>query len=324
MEERVEMVSMGMSSKIVLIGSGAVGATFAYTVLLKGLANELVIIDANQDKAMGDVLDLNHGLMLATPMKITAGDYPDCADADLIVITAGAAQKPGETRIDLMNRNVAIFDSIIKQILKYNQNGILLIATNPVDILTQVALKLSGWDKSRVIGSGTLLDSSRFRYLIGEKLGVDPRSVHGMIIGEHGDTEVPLWSSMNVAGLVPEKCGETSRWHLNDEQKEDIYRDTKGAAYQIIQKKGATYYAIALALARICEAILKDQKSVLPVSSYLDDYHGISGVCLGVPSIVGKNGVEELVPLAITEEEASQLQHSAGTLKQFLEQIGFA
>ncbi len=315
---------MAMSSKIVLIGSGAVGATFAYTVLLKGLANELVIIDVNQDKAMGDVLDLNHGLMLANPMKITAGDYPDCKDADIIVITAGAAQRPGETRIDLMNRNVAIFDSIIKEIVKYNHTGILLVATNPVDILTQVALKLSGWDKSRVIGSGTLLDSSRFRYLIAEKLGIEPRSVHGLIVGEHGDTEVPVWSSMYVSGLIPEKCDETSRWYLTDEQKEEIYQETKGAAYKIIQKKGATYYAIALALARICEAILKDQHSVLPVSSYLEDYQGISGVCLGVPSVVGKNGVEEVIPLPLTEEEAAKLQHSANTLKQFLTEIGFA
>lgn len=315
---------MSISSKIVLIGSGAVGATFAYTVLLRGLANELVIIDANEDKAMGDVLDLNHGLMLAKPMKITAGTYEDCKDAGIIVITAGAAQRPGETRIDLMNRNVAIFDSIISQIVKYNKNGILLIATNPVDILTQVALKLSGWDKNRVIGSGTLLDSSRFRYLIAEKLGVDPRSVHGLIVGEHGDTEVPVWSSMYVSGLLPEKTDETSRWHLSDEQKDEIYQNTKGAAYKIIQKKGATYYAIAMALARICEAILKDQHSVLPVSSYLEDYQGISGVCLGVPTVVGKNGVEEVVPLPLTEQEAAQLKHSAVTLKQFLVEIGFA
>ncbi|MGD8188637.1 L-lactate dehydrogenase [Brevibacillus ginsengisoli] len=315
---------MGISSKIVLIGSGAVGATFAYTVLLKGLANELVIIDANEDKAMGDVLDLNHGLLLANTMKITAGTYADCKDADIIVITAGAAQRPGETRIDLMNRNVSIFDSIISQITKYNQNGILLIATNPVDILTQVALKLSGWDKNRVIGSGTLLDTSRFRYLIAEKMGVDPRSVHGLIVGEHGDTEVPVWSSMYVSGLLPEKTDQDSRWHLSDEHKEEIYQNTKGAAYKIIQKKGATYYAIALALARICEAILKDQHSVLPVSSYLEDYQGISGVCIGVPTVVGKNGVEHLVPLPLTEQEEAQLKHSADTLKQFLVEIGFA
>lgn len=206
-------------AKIVLIGCGAVGSTFAYTVLLRGLANELVIIDANRAKAEGDVLDLNHGLMLAHTMKITVGDYPDCAGADIIVVTAGAAQKPGETRIDLMNRNVAIFDSIIKQVVRYNQTGILLIATNPVDILTQVALNLSGWPKERVIGSGTLLDSSRFRYLIAERLSVDPRSVHGLIIGEHGDSEVAAWSSASVGGVAIDHPEAGLRWRWRGSAK---------------------------------------------------------------------------------------------------------
>ncbi|UOF89975.1 L-lactate dehydrogenase [Fodinisporobacter ferrooxydans] len=311
------------SSKIVLIGNGAVGSTFAYTVLLKGLANELVIIDVNQNKAEGDVLDLNHGLLLASPMKITAGCFADCANADIIVVTAGAAQKEGETRLALMNRNVKIFESIIRQVVQYNTDGILLIATNPVDILTQVALKLSEWPKQRVFGSGTLLDSSRFRYLVAEKFGVDPRSVHGMIIGEHGDSEVALWSSLYIAGVGVNQRQPGSPWHLTDEQKNEIYNETRMAAYKIIEKKGATYYAIALALARICEAILKDQKSILPVSSYLENYHGIDGVCLGVPSIVGRNGVEQVIPMALTIEEEQNLQQSATTLKKFLHEIGF-
>lgn len=311
------------TSKIVLVGCGAVGSTFAYTVLIKGLAHELVIIDANRAKAEGDVLDLNHGLMLAKPMTIRVGDYPDCAGAELIVITAGAAQRPGETRIDLMNRNVAIFDGIIKEVVKYNQDGILLIATNPVDILTQVALKLSGWPKQRVIGSGTLLDSSRFRYLVAERWRVDPRSVHGLIIGEHGDTEVPVWSSLNVAGVVPANCDESSRWCLSDEDKTEIYNETRTAAYKIIERKGATYFAIALALARICEAILRDQHSILPVSSYLENYHGVSGVCLGVPTMVGRQGVEEVVHMPLSPTEVEALQGSAAKLKAFLEQIGF-
>lgn len=311
------------SSKIVLIGSGAVGSTFAYTVLIKGISNELVIIDNNENKAMGDVLDLNHGLMLANPMKIKTGTYPDCAGADIIVITAGAAQHPGETRIDLMNRNVKIFESIIQQITTYNQEAILLIATNPVDILTQVALKISQWPKNRVIGSGTLLDSSRFRYLVGEKLGIDPRSIHGMIIGEHGDSELPVWSSLGIAGLKLEDSKEGSRLKLNEKDKEIIFQETKNAAYKIIEKKGATYYAIALSLARICEAILRDQKSILPVSTYLEDYLGITDVCMGIPSIVGKNGVEEQIPVSLTAEEEQKLKHSADTLKNFLKEIGF-
>lgn len=310
-------------SKIVLIGCGQVGATFAYTVLVRGLANELVIIDKNQDKALGDVLDLNHGLMLAHPMKITVGDYPDCADADIIVITAGANQRPGETRTDLMNRNVAIFDAIIKQVTQYNQGGILLIATNPVDILTQVALKLSGWPASRVIGSGTLLDSSRFRYLVAERLGVDPRSIHGLIIGEHGDSELAVWSSLSIAGITPGEAEPGSRWHLSDEARREIYEDTRGAAYKIIERKGATYYAIALALGRICEAILRDQRSVLPVSTYLTGYHGVSDVCVGVPSVVGRRGVEEVLMLPLSPSEEEQFRQSAAKLKQFLLEIGF-
>lgn len=310
------------TSKIILIGNGAVGSTFAYTVLVKGIVNELVIIDINQEKAAGDVLDLNHGLMLANPMKIKVGTYEDCVGADLIVITAGAAQKEGETRLALMSRNVKIFDSIIRQIVQYNKDGILLIASNPVDILTQVAFTISGWPKNRVFGSGTLLDSSRFRYLVAEKFGVDPRSVHGMIIGEHGDSEVAVWSSVNVAGVGVNQREPSSPWHLTDNEKEEIYNETWTAAYKIIEKKGATYYAIALALTRICEAILKDQKSILPVSSYLENYHGIDGVCLGVPSIIGRNGVEQVIPLVLTVGEEQRLQQSANKLKKFLNDIG--
>lgn len=318
MVERVERLS-----RIVLVGCGQVGATFAYTVLLRGLANELVVIDANRDKALGDVLDLNHGLMLANPMKITVGDWEDCADADVIVVTAGAAQRPGETRIDLMGRNVAIFDSIISQVVKYNQTGILLIATNPVDILTQVALKLSGWPARRVIGSGTLLDSSRLRYLIASRFGLDPRSVHGMIIGEHGDSEIAVWSLASVGGVPIDVPDPESRWHLAPAERARLLEETRTAAYQIIEKKGATYYAIALALARICEAILKDQKSILQVSTYVQGYHGVEGLCIGVPAVVGKRGVEELVQIRLTADEKRTLQESAAKLKAFLAQIGF-
>ncbi len=279
-------------TKIVAIGSGAVGSTFAYTVLLKGLADELVIIDQNKAKAEGDALDLNHGLLLAKPMKIYSGDYPDCKDADIIVITAGAAQKPGETRLDLLQRNVSIYQQILAEVMKYNQEAIFLIATNPVDILTYVSMKLTNLPKERIIGSGTLLDSARFRYLISEKMKIDPRSIHGMIIGEHGDSEVAAWSLLNIAGINQEKASDTSRCYLSSEEKENIYQQTKNAAYQIIEKKGSTYYAIALSLVRICEAVLRDQKSILPVSAYLQNYKGIDDVVLGIPSIVGKKGLK--------------------------------
>ncbi|NGQ97498.1 L-lactate dehydrogenase [Brevibacillus sp. SYP-B805] len=314
---------MGKSRKIVIVGCGEVGSTFAFTVLLKGLVNELILIDKNRKKALGDVLDLNHGLMLTQPVNIKAGGFEDCKDADIIVIAAGAAQMPGETRIDLMNRNVAIFREIIGEINKHNQSGILLVATNPVDILTQVALKLSGWKRGHVIGSGTLLDTSRFRYLIGDTLKVDPRSVHGLIIGEHGDSEVPLWSSLTVAGINVASNDPGSQFYLSPEQKDRIFHNTKNAAYQIIENKGATNYAIALALARICESILEDQKSILPVSCYLENYLGVSDVCLGVPAIIGKDGIEQIVSLPLSDTERELFQRSAGKLKELLTSIGF-
>lgn len=311
-------------AKIVLIGCGAVGSTFAYTLLVQGLANELVVIDANRDRAEGEVLDLNHGLMLAQPMKITVGDYPDCQGAEIIVITAGTAQRPGETRLDLLNRNAAILRDIVRQVVQHNQDGIMVIATNPVDIMTQVALRISGWPSHRVLGSGTLLDSSRFRYLIAERLKVDPRSVHGVIIGEHGDSEVAVWSSASVAGLSLDHPEAGERWHLDQNERAEIYEETRGAAYKIIEKKGATFYAIALALARICEAILRDQRSILPVSSYLEGYHGVEGVCLGVPTVVGRMGVEEQVPIVLDPAEQAALQDSAAKMKHLLTEIGFS
>ncbi|WP_048600910.1 L-lactate dehydrogenase [Rubeoparvulum massiliense] len=313
---------MKQSSKIVLIGCGAVGSTFAYTLLVKGLVNELVIIDANHDKAVGDVLDLNHGLLLAQPMKITAGDYSDCRGADIIVISAGSAQRPGETRIDLLKRNVAIFRQIIDQITQYNRDAILLIATNPVDILTYVTYRLSGFPESRVIGSGTLLDSSRFRYLVAEQLQIDPRNVHGLVIGEHGDSEVAVWSSVNLPGLSLHAFEDDPRWAISTAERKRIEDETRNAAYHIIEKKGATYYAIALALVKICEAILKDQHSIIPVSAYLHDYHGVSDLYLGVPAIVGLHGIEEVVPMNLLPEEKAQFLQSAEKLHSLIEQLG--
>ena len=236
------MTSTSKRTRIVIIGVGAVGSTTAYTLLLRERMDELVLIDANKQKAVGDVLDMNHGLAFLGKAKVWAGDYNDCAGADIIIITAGVAQKPGETRVDLLKRNVSIFEHITSEVLKYNQEGILLIASNPVDIMSYFTWKKSGWPQARVIGSGTLLDTARFRYLIGDKLTIDPRSVHAHIIGEHGDSELPVWSLANLAG---------SEIILSDEDKQDIFSNTRDAAYLIIEAKGATYYAIALALDRI-------------------------------------------------------------------------
>lgn len=295
-----------------MIGTGAVGSTTVYTLLLRNRVDELVLIDANQAKAAGDALDMNHGMPYIGGAKLWAGTYADCAGADIIIITAGAAQKPGETRTALLQRNADIFDSIIKQILPYNQDAILLIATNPVDVMSYVALKKSGWPVNRVIGSGTLLDSARFRYLLGKELGIDPRSVHAHIIGEHGDSELPVWSLANVAGVDLE---------LDDKVKDDIFHRTRDAAYEIIEAKGATYYAIALALDRIVQAILDDEGAVLNVSTLLEDYNGISDVYLGVPCIVDRSGIRKTLELTLTKEEQELFQKSADKLKALIDEL---
>lgn len=299
-------------TKVVVIGVGAVGSTTAYTLLLRERADELVLIDANKNKAVGDAIDMNHGLPFLGKTKVWAGDYEDCRGANIVIITAGAAQKPGESRIDLLKRNVGIFESIITEVLKYNDDGILLIASNPVDIMSYFSWKKSAWPVRRVIGSGTLLDSARFRYLIGEELNIDPRSVHAHIVGEHGDSELPLWSLANVAGTPIE---------LSDERKEQLFASTRDAAYAIIDAKGATYYAIALALDRICTAILRDEGAVLNVSTLLQDYYGVSDVFLGVPCIVDRHGVRETLKLDISAEERTLLRRSADKLKTLIQSI---
>ena len=299
-------------SKIVVIGVGAVGSTTAYTLLLRSRMDELVLIDANANKAVGDALDMNHGMPFLGHAKVWAGSYEDCKDADIVIITAGAAQKQGETRTDLLKRNVAIYESIITEVLKYNTDGILLIATNPVDIMSYFSWQKSGWPVNRVIGSGTLLDSARFRYLIGQHLKIDPRSVHAHIIGEHGDSELPVWSLANVAGTA---------FSLSDETKSEIFSNTRDAAYQIIEAKGATYYAIALALDRIVTAILRDESAVLNVATLLDNYHGVSDVFLGVPCIVDRQGVREVLDIRINEEEKALLHRSADHLKELIRKV---
>lgn len=299
-------------TRIVVIGVGAVGSTTAYTLLLRGRMDELVLIDSNKAKAIGDALDMNHGLPLLGKAKVWAGDYEDCRGADIIIVTAGVPQRAGESRIDLLKRNVAIFETITDEVLKYNNDGILLIASNPVDIMSYFTWKKSGWPMQRVIGSGTLLDSSRLRYLIGDKLNIDSRSVHAHIIGEHGDSELAVWSLANIAG---------AEISLGDDEKEEIFLNTRDAAYKIIGAKGATYYAIALALDRICTAILRNEASVLNVSTLLTNYHGITDVYIGVPCIVDRTGVREVLTLQLTKNEELLLNKSADKLKGLIRSI---
>ncbi|QFJ55377.1 L-lactate dehydrogenase [Pseudobutyrivibrio xylanivorans] len=306
--------------KVAVVGCGFVGSASAFALMESGLFSEMVLIDVNKDKAEGEALDISHGLPFAKPMSIYAGDYKDAGDAAVVVVTAGAGQKPGETRLDLVKKNVGIFKSIIPEITKYNKDGILLIVANPVDILTSVAVKLSGFPENRVFGSGTVLDTARFKYLLGEHLDVDSRSVHAFIIGEHGDSEIAAWSSANVSGIpIHDFC--EMRGHFEHEKSmARIAEDVKNSAYGIIEKKGATYYGIAMSVRRICEAIIRDEKSILPISSIQHGDFGIDGVALSMPAIVGRNGVEGSVPIRLSEEEKIALQASGNTLQQVLDE----
>lgn len=309
------------SRKVAVIGTGFVGSSSAFALMESGLFSEMILLDADQNRAEGEALDISHGLPFARPMKITAGTYDDLVDAAIIVITAGAGQKPGETRLDLVKKNVAIFRTIIGEIAKRNCQGILLIVANPVDILTYVALKLSGFPENRVFGSGTTLDTARLKYLLGERLSVDARSVHAWIIGEHGDSQIAAWSSANVSGVPLSDFCSMRGFTEHDQNMEDIAEDVKNSAYRIIEKKKATYYGVAVAVRRICEAIIRDEKSVLPVSSIQHGAFGIDGVALSMPAIVGKNGVEKQIPIKLNEKEQMELRKSADALKEVLKSI---
>lgn len=302
-----------------MIGCGFVGSASAFALMQSGLFSEMVLIDANAEKAEGEALDISHGLPFAKPMKIYAGGYDDIADAAVIIVTAGAAQKPGETRLDLVRKNIGIFKTIIPEIKKRDCGGILLVVANPVDILTYVAKELSGFPENRVFGSGTVLDSARLKYLLGEHLGIDPRSVHAWIIGEHGDSEIAAWSSANVSGVPLSRICEMKGFYNHEESMRKIAEDVKNSAYVIIEKKKATYYGIAMSVVRICEAIVRDEKSILPVSSIQHGQYGIEGISLSMPAIVGRNGVESLVPIELDTEEQTKLKASADALKKVLE-----
>ena len=268
------------STRIAIVGIGNVGATFAYALLLSGLASEIILIDANPNKAEGEAMDLNHAVPFAHPTRIRSGTYQDCRGAAITVVTAGTNQKTGETRLDLVQRNVQIFKTIIPQIVTNNPDGLLLIASNPVDVLSYASWKITGLSSERIIGSGTILDTARFRYLLSEHAGVDPRSVHAFIIGEHGDSEVPIWSLANIGGMNLQDYCKANCISYNPEVWEDIFNQTRDAAYQIIQRKGATFYAIASGLVSIVAAILRNQNTVLSVSTYLDGQYGIKDLSL--------------------------------------------
>ncbi|EGD51142.1 L-lactate dehydrogenase [Thermoanaerobacter ethanolicus JW 200] len=308
-------------SKISVIGSGFVGATTAYTLALSGIAKTIVLIDINKDKAEGDALDISHGVPFISPVEVYAGDYGDTVGSDIIIITAGAAQKPGETRLDLVKKNTMIFKDIVAKLIKVNDTAIYLIVTNPVDILTYVTYKISGLPYGRVLGSGTVLDSARFRYLLSKHCNIDPRNIHGYIIGEHGDSELAAWSITNIAGIPIDNycnlCGKV----CEKDFREEIFNNVVRAAYTIIEKKGATYYAVALAVRRIVEAILRDENSILTVSSPLTGQYGVTDVALSLPSVVGRNGIVNILELPLSQEEIAAFRRSAEIIKSVIQEL---
>lgn len=307
--------------KAAIIGCGFVGSATAFSLVHKGIFSELVLIDADQKKAEGEAMDLSHGRPFAHPMKIYAGDYEDVSDCALIIITAGANQKPGETRIDLVHKNVSILKSIIPEIVKQNFEGILLMVANPVDILTYAALKISGYPKERVLGSGTVLDSARFRYLLSEHLNIASKSVHAMIIGEHGDSELPVWSGANISGIDIQDFCELKGFFNHKSSMEKIYRQVRDSAYEIIERKGATYYGVAMAVGRIAESIIRDEHSVLPISSLMEGEYGLSDLCISVPTLVSGKGAEQVLEIPLSRMEREQLKKSADELKDVLKEL---
>ena len=304
-----------------IIGSGQVGMACAYSILIQSTFDELVLVDVDQVKLEGEVMDLVHGLSFVAPAIVKAGTIADCQDADIVIITAGARQKTGESRLSLLERNVAIFKDLISELVRYCPDAIYLVVSNPVDIMTYVTWKLSGLHCNAIIGSGTMLDTARFRYLLAQDLQLDPRSIHAYIIGEHGDSEVPVWSRLNIAGTPlldsdpqPGTISDPGQWH-------SIFEQVKNAAYEIIQRKGSTSYAIGLAVTQLVQAIVRDQNRVLTVSCLSSGMYGIEDVYLSLPAVVNRHGVNRIVKLSLSSEEERQLKRSAELLHQAIEEL---
>ncbi|MBE3570557.1 MAG: L-lactate dehydrogenase [Bacillales bacterium] len=307
-------------NRVVVIGTGAVGCSYAYSLINQGAAEELVLIDVNKAKSEGEAMDLNHGIPFApSPVRVWNGDYEDCKQADLVVITAGLAQKPGETRLQLVEKNTKIFKEMIRNIMNSGFNGIFLVATNPVDILTYVTWKESELPKERVIGSGTVLDSARLRFQLGERLNIDPRNVHAAIIGEHGDTELPVWSHATI-GIEPLDSF-IEKGEIDKKNLDEIFVNVRDAAYHIIERKGATYYGIGMSLVRITKAILHNENSILTVSAMLKGEYGQENLYIGVPAVINRKGVREIIEMKLNEEEKEKFGHSASVLKKTMNQM---
>ncbi|NJL99393.1 MAG: L-lactate dehydrogenase [Synechococcaceae cyanobacterium SM2_3_2] len=307
-----------------IIGTGQVGMACAYSMVIQNTVDELILVDINQEKAEGEAMDLNHGMPFVEPTLVRSGDLAACAGSDVVVITAGAKQRPGESRLDLVQRNADIFKDLIGQVAHHCPDSILVIVSNPVDVMTYLAIKFSGFPAKRVIGSGTVLDTARFRYLLASRLSLDPRSLHAYIIGEHGDSEVAVWSKVNVAG-TPVRALLPAMGLSEDAEDKDplagIFDQVRDAAYEIIQRKGATSYAIGLGVTQLVQAILRNQNRVLTISTLLTGQYDLAGVCLSLPCVVGREGIRGVLTIDLTDEEQGQLQNSGQILKQTIDQV---
>ncbi len=313
---------VGRPHKVAVVGAGLVGSTFAYALMISGVAGEIVLIDKDAARAAGEAMDISHGVSFVRPVVVRAGVFEDCAGADVIVIAAGVAQKPGESRLDLIRRNVEVFREIIPQISHHAGDSILLVVTNPVDAMSYVTWRLSGLPAARVIGSGTVLDSSRLRYLLSVHCRVDPKNVHAYVIGEHGDSEVAVWSSVHLAGIrLDDYCPACSRACAAEERRR-IFEEVRQAAYKIIERKGATYYGIGLSLVEIVESVVRDENSILTVSTLLEGYLGVSGLFLSVPVILNRQGVGRVLPLRFTADEEAGFRHSAEVVGGVIKELG--
>jgi L-lactate dehydrogenase len=306
-----------MKGKISIIGAGYVGSTAAYALLMSGISSEIALIDINKEKAEGEAMDLRHGLQFVPQTDIVFNeDFKTCRHSDIVIVCAGANSKPGESRLDLVGRNARIFKDLIPKIAKCNKNSIIIVVSNPVDVLTYLAIKYSGFPASRVFGTGTVLDTARFRYFLGEHYGVNPNSVHAFILGEHGNSEFPVWSSANIAGVKMANMRGYSR-----KKMDAIFKKTKNAAYEIIDRKGATYYAIGLVITKIVKAILSDSNEVLPVSCLLKNYQGVSDVCLSIPAVINRSGISKQILLPLDGNEKRSLKKSADLLKGVIKKV---
>jgi L-lactate dehydrogenase len=323
-EKEFCFMSNCLKPKIAIIGTGYVGSTYAYSLMISGLARDIVLLDKNEALARGVAMDLNHGLSFLQPTSIRAGNYESCENADIVVITAGTNRKSGQSRTDLAHQNVEVYKSIIPQIIKYAPEAVYLVVTNPVDVLTYVSLKLSGLPAGKVIGSGTVLDTARLKFILSHYCKVDTANVHAYIIGEHGDTELPVWSNARIGGMPVENyCVENAGIGNVSETLEQIFQSVKNSARQIIEAKGATNYSIALAMQKITRSILRNENSILPVSTLVNDFYGVNDVCISIPSHVTRQGVDKFLKIQLNEKEEQMFRHSANTLREVIRKVGF-